>query len=103
MRKVILSAATALCIASPAAAADLVVPRYSEVPGYGPDVRSYEYAPPVVVEEPAPVVVERPVVVEEEYPIYESPSVYAAAPVYAYAGPRWRGGWHHGGHYRGRW
>jgi hypothetical protein len=29
--------------------------------------------------------------------------VYAAPPVYAYAGPVWRGGWGHRGHLHGRW
>ena len=102
MQKFILGAAAALAIASPAAAADLVVPRYSEVPGYVPEVQAYEYAPPVVVEEPAPVVVNPPVVVED-YPVYAPPPVYAASPVYAYAGPVWRSGWRHHGRYRGHW
>jgi hypothetical protein len=83
-------------------AADLpVASRYSEVPNYAP----YEYrtAPPVVVEEPAPVIVAPPAVVVEEYPVYAAPRVYAAPPVYAYAGPVWRGGWGHRGHFHGRW
>jgi hypothetical protein len=29
--------------------------------------------------------------------------VYAAPPVYAYAGPVWRDGWGHRRHLRGRW
>ena len=91
MRKAILGAASALALASPAMAADLPVPRYSEAPSYQP----YEYrtAPPVVVEEPAPVILARPPVVVEEYPVYVAPRVYAAPPVYAYAGPIWPGGW----------
>ena len=54
MRKAILGAASALALASPAVAADLPVPRYSEVPSYAPEVRTYGYrtAPPVIVEEP---------------------------------------------------
>ena len=57
MRKAILGAASALALASPAVAADLPVPRYSEVPSYEREAHTYEYrtAPPVVVEEPAPV------------------------------------------------
>jgi len=117
MRKAILGAASAaLAFVSPALAADLVVPRYSEIPP--PEVRTYEYAPPVVVEEPAPVVMSRPVIVArppvvvDEYPVYAEPRVYAAppvyaysdpAPVYAYAGPGWRTGWGHRGHFRGHW
>ena len=102
MRKAILGAASALALASPAVAADLsVTPRYSEVPSYEREVYPYEYrtAPPVVVEEPAPivsetVVVRRPVIVApppvvvDEYPVYAAPRVYAAPPVYAYAGVR---------------
>jgi opacity protein-like surface antigen len=116
MRKTILGAASALALASPAVAADLPIPRYSEVPSYAPEVQTYEYrtAPPVVVEERAPVVAEtvvvrRPVIVApppvvvDEYPVYAAPRVYAAPPVYAYAGPAWRGGWGHGRHFRGRW
>lgn len=97
MRKAILSAAGALALASPAMAADLSVPRYSEVPSYG-----YRTAPPVIVEEEAPLVVAPPPVVVEEYPVY-APPVYAAPPTYAYAGPVWRDGWGHRRHYRGRW
>ena len=43
MRKAILGAASALALASPALAADLPVPRYSEVPGYEREVHPYEY------------------------------------------------------------
>jgi opacity protein-like surface antigen len=109
MRKVILAATSALALASPAVAADLsVVPRYSEVPGYEQEVQPYAYrgAPPVVVEEPAPLIVRRPLIVApppvvvEEYPIYAAPPVYSR-PVYAYAGPGWRHGWGHRVH--GRW
>src|SRR5262245_53823298 len=100
MRKTILGAASALALASSAAAADLpvqTVPRYSEAP-------SYEFRPPtpVDVELPAPVFVAPPAVVVEEYPVYAAPRVYAP-PAYAYAGPVWRGGWGHRGHFRGRW
>jgi hypothetical protein len=108
MRKAILGATTALAIASPAVAADLVVPRYSEAPIYQQEVQTYEYRrpPPVVVEEPVgeETVVVRPApVVVEEYPVYAAPRVYAAPPVYAYAGPLWRDGWGHRHHYRDRW
>ena len=105
MRKMILGAASALALASPAVAADLQVTPYSEVPSYQRDVHPYAYrtAPPVVVEEPAPVILARPPVVVEEYPVYVAPRVYAAPPVYAYAGPVWRDGWGHRRHFRGRW
>jgi hypothetical protein len=100
MRKTILGAASALTLATPVMAADLPIqpaPRYSEAPAY-----EYRPAPPVVVE-PAPVFVAPPPVVVEEYPVYPVPPVYAAPPVYAYAGPVWRGGWGHRGHFHGRW
>jgi hypothetical protein len=116
MRKAILGAASALALASPAVASDLPVTRYSEIPSYEREALPYEYrtAPPVVVEEPAPVVsettvVRRPVIVApppvvvDEYPVYAAPRVYAAPPVYAYAGPVWRDGWGHRPHFRGRW
>jgi hypothetical protein len=120
MRKAILSAASALALSWPAVAADLSVTPYSEVPSYDREVLPYAYrpAPPVVVEESAPIVAEtfvvrRPVVVApppvvvEEYPVYAAPRVYVAPPVYAYARPGWRGGWGGGwGHRRysgGRW
>ena len=115
MRKAILGAASALALASPAVAADLpITPRYSEVPSYEWEVHPYRTAPPVVVEEPAPivsetVVVRRPVIVApppvvvDEYPVYSAPRVYAAPPVYAYAGPAWRDGWGHRRHFRGHW
>jgi hypothetical protein len=113
MRKAILGAASALALASPAVAADLQVTPYSENPGYEQEVPPYAYgaarpyaygaAPPVIVAPP-------PVVVYDEY------QVYAAPPVYAYAGPVWRGGWGwghrdfrggwgwgHRGHFRGGW
>src|SRR6266516_731149 len=111
MRKSILGAASALALASPAVAGELPVDGYSE--SYG---RTYEHrtAPPVVVEEPAPVVsetvvVRRPVIVApppvvvDEYPVYAAPRVYAAPHVYAYAGPVWRDVWGHRRHFRGRW
>jgi hypothetical protein len=109
MRKAILSAASALALASPAVAADLPVTPYSQAPSYQGEI-PYEYraAPPVVVEEPAPVVVVRrpvivvPPVVVDEYPVYAAPRVYAAPPVYAYAGPVWRPGWAHR-HFHGGW
>ena len=89
MRKAILGAASALALASPAVAADLQVTPYSENPGYEQEVPPYAYgtarpyairgaAPPVIVAPP-------PVVVYDEYPVYVAP------PVYAYAGPVWRG------------
>jgi opacity protein-like surface antigen len=111
MRNLILGAAGALALASPAVAADLPVASYSE--SYA---RSYEYRapPPVVVEEPAPVVsetvvVRRPVIVApprvvvEDYPVYAEPRVYATPHVYAYAGPHWRGGWGYRHHFYGGW
>jgi hypothetical protein len=98
MRNAILGAASALAIASPAAAADLAVPRYGEMPAY-----EYRGAPPVFVEEPARVIVAPPPVVVEEYPVYAGPPVYAVPPSYAYAGPVWRDGWGPRGHFRGRW
>lgn len=117
MRKAILGAASALALASPAVAADLSVPPYSEIPSYEGEALPYEYrtAPPVVVEEPAPVpfpgtiVVRRPVIVAPppvvvyEYPVYAAPRVYAAPPVYAYGGPVWRDGWGYRRHFRGGW
>jgi len=116
MQKAILSAASALALASSAMATDLpVAPRYSEVPSYERGVPPYEYrsAPPVVVEEPAPVpetyIVRRPVIVApppvvvDEYPVYAAPRVYTAPYAYAYAGPVWRDGWGHRRHFRGRW
>ena len=105
MRKMILGAASALALASPAVAADLQVTPYSDVPNYERDVHPYAYrtVPPVIVEEPAPVILARPPVVVDEYPVYVAPRVYAAPPVYAYAGPVWRDGWGHRRHFRGRW
>jgi opacity protein-like surface antigen len=116
MRKAILGAASALALASPAVAADLSVPPYSEIPSYEGEALPYGYrtAPPVVVVEPAPVpfpgtiVVRRPVIVAppvvvDEYPVYAAPRVYAAPPVYAYGGPVWRDGWGYRRHFRGGW
>ena len=116
MRRAILGAASALALASPAVAADLSVPPYSEIPSYERQVLPYEYrtAPPVVVEAPAPIpfpgtiVVRRPVIVAppvvvDEYPVYAAPRVYAAPPVYAYGGPVWRDGWGYRRHFRGGW
>jgi hypothetical protein len=110
MRKAILGAASALALVSPAMA-NGVTP-YSEVPSYGGETYTYEYRtpPPIVVEEPAPVVVvRRPVIVAtppavvDEYPVYAAPRMYAAPPVYAYAGSGWRGGWGYRRHFRGGW
>ena len=112
MRKAILGAASALALASPAAAADLPVTPYSQAPSYQGEAQPYEYgtAPPIVVEEPPPavfvgppVIVAPPPVVVREYPVYAAPRVYAAPPVYAYAGPGWRGGWGYRRHFRGGW
>jgi opacity protein-like surface antigen len=97
MRKAILGAASAIAFALPAAAADLVVPRYSEAPSY-----QYRAAPPVVIDEPTPVVAPPPVVVES-YPVYAAPPAYASPPTYAYAPPVWREGWGHRGYFHGRW
>ena len=115
IRKAILGAASAIALASPAAASDLSVAPYTSGPTYERETHTYEHrtAPRVVVEEPAPVttetvIVRRPVgvapprVVVEEYPVYAAPRVYAAPPVYAYAGPRWRHGWGHR-HFHGGW
>jgi hypothetical protein len=102
MLKAILGAASAVALISPALAADLSVPPYSEVPGYEGDAYAYDYeaAPPVVVAPPPPavfvrppVIVAPPPVVIHQYPLYAAPPVYVAPPAYAYAGPGWRGGW----------
>ena len=108
-----MGAASALALASPAAAADLSVTPYGQVPGYQGEAESYEEygtAPPIVVEEPGPVIVRRPVivgppVVVDEYPVYAAPHVYATPRLYAYANPVWRSGWGwgHRGHFRGGW
>jgi hypothetical protein len=111
MRKAILGAASALALASPAAAADLPVTPYSNVPSYERrEIHTYEYrtAPPVVVAEPAPVtsetvIVRRPVIVAPPRVVIEEYPVYAAPPVYAYAGPVWRHGWGHRHHFHGGW
>jgi opacity protein-like surface antigen len=111
MRNLILGAASALALASPAVAADLPIVSYSE--SYA---RSYEYRTPprVVVEEPAamvpetvlvrrPVIAAPPRVVVEDYPVYAEPHVYVAPRAYAYAGPVWRGGWGYRRHFYGGW
>ena len=107
MRNLILGAASALALASPAVASDLPLTSYNE--SY---TRSYDYrtSPPVVVEESAPVVsetlvVRRPVIVAPArvVTVYAMPRVYAAPRVYAYAGPGWRGGWGHRRHFHGGW
>jgi hypothetical protein len=112
MLKAILGVASAVALAAPAVAADLAVPPYSEVPGYGGDAYAYDYgtAPPVIVAPPPavfvrpPVIVAPPPVVIHEYPFYAAPPVYVAPPAdaYAYAGPGWhRGwGWGHRPHFR---
>jgi hypothetical protein len=115
IRKAILGAASALALASPAAASDLRVAPYTNGPTYERETHTYEHrsASRVVGEEAAPVaaetvIVRRPVVVAqprvvvEEYPVYAAPRVYAAPPVYAYAGPGWRHGWGHR-HFHGGW
>ena len=111
MRKAILGAASALALASPAVAADLSVPPYSEIPSYEGEALPYENrtAPPVVVEEPAPVpfpgtiVVRRPVIVAPPPVVVDEYPVYAAPPVYAYGGPVWRDGWGYRRYFRGGW
>ena len=108
MRKSILIAASALALASPAAAADLTVPPpYSQGPSYHRETHTYEdrtapgieeAAPPVVVQRP--VVVAPPPVVVEEYPVYAAPRVYA------YGGPVWGRpgwGWGHRHHFHDGW
>jgi hypothetical protein len=115
IRKAILGAASALALASQAAASDLPLAPYTNGPTYERETHTYEHrsAPPVVVEDAAPVaaetvIVRRPVVVAqprvvvEEYPVYAAPRVYAAPPVYAYAAPGWRHGWGHR-HSHGGW
>ena len=109
MRKAILGAASALALASPAVAADLQVTPYSENPGYEQEGPPYEYgavrpyaygaAPPYAYGAAPPVIVAPPPVVVYAYPVYVAP------PVYAYAGPVWRGGWGwgHRGYFRGGW
>jgi hypothetical protein len=105
MRKAIVGAVSALAPASPAVAAEL--PVTPQVPSYERHTYEYPTAPPVVVEEPTPLVVRHPVappVVVEEYPVYAAPRpVYATAPVYAFARPVRQYGWGHRGHFRGRW
>ena len=98
MRKMILGAASALALASPAVGADLAVAPY------GSYQEEYEYrtAPAVVVEEPPAVVVRRHVIVAPPVVVHEYP-VYAAPPVYAYAAPVWRPGWGYRGHFHGGW
>ena len=109
MRNLILGAASALALASPAIASDLPVAGYSESYAY-----EYRTPSPVVVEEAAPVVsetvvVRRPVIVApprvvvEDYPVYAGPRVYAAPRAYAYAGPGWRGGWGHRHYFHAGW
>jgi len=111
MRKAIIGAVAALALASPAVAADLQIQRYSEVPSYERELPPYAYrsAPPVIVDEQAPivsetVVVRRPVIVARPRMVVEGYPVYAAPDgVYAYAGPVWREGWGHRRHFHGRW
>jgi hypothetical protein len=98
MRRMILGTASALALASPAAAADLTVTPY----GSYQEEYAYQTTAPVVVEEAPAVVVRRPVVVARPVVVDEYP-VYAAPPVYAYAGPVWRRGWGYRGHFRGGW
>ena len=120
MRKAILGAASALALASPATAADLAITPYSEVHRsevHRSEVRSYEReastydyrtAPPVVVEERAPVVsetvvVRRPVVVAPAPVVVDEYPVYAERQAYAYASPVWRGGWGYRRHFHRGW
>lgn len=110
MRKMILGAASALALASPAAAADLPATPYTEAPSYERHTYEYRRAPPVVIAEPAPLVSEAvvfivapPRVVVEEYPLYAAQRFYAAPHAYAYAGPVWVGGWGRRGHFHGHW
>jgi|SRR5690348_18225611 hypothetical protein len=70
IRIAILSATTALALASPAAASDLPTAPYTNGPTYERETHTYEYrpAPRVVVAEPAPIstetiIVRKPVVV----------------------------------------
>jgi len=60
IRKAILGAASAIALASPAAASDLSVAPYTSGPTYERETHTYEHrtAPRVVVEEPAPVTTE---------------------------------------------
>jgi opacity protein-like surface antigen len=110
MRKTILSAVSAVALASPAVAADLPVPPYSEGPRYERESHTYErrIAPPVVVEERAPIVAEtvvvrRPVIVAPPPVVVDEYPIYAVPRVYAYASPVWRGGWGHRRHFRDHW
>ena len=65
IRKAIFVAASALVLASPAAASDLPVAPYTSGPTYERETHTYEHrsAPRVVVAEPETVIVRRPVVV----------------------------------------
>ena len=106
MRKAIFGLSAALALASPAVAADLQIQRYSDVPSNEVPASVYRSAPPIVVEERAPiysetVVVRRPVVVERPSIVVEEYPAYAAPDVYAYAGPAWHEG--HRRHFREHW
>ena len=108
MRKAILGAVGVFALASPAVAADLPVTPYSEIPPREAIPYEHRAAPPVVVEEAAPVfsetiVVRRPVVVAPPRVVVEEYPVYAAPRLYAYAGPGWRGGWGYRRHFHGGW
>ena len=104
MRRAILGTAFALALASPAVAADLPATPYSDLPSYGGEAYEYLPPPPVVVEEPAPVVVvRRPVVVAPPPMVVDEFPVYPGPPMYAYAGPSWRGGWGHRRRFYGGW
>jgi len=100
MHKLILGAAGALALASPALAADLPVTPYNYQGEY-----EYGTAPPVVVEAPTPAIVVRPPVVVAPPVVVEDYPVYAAPRAYAYAGPVWHGGWGwgHRHHFHGGW
>jgi hypothetical protein len=64
IRKAILGVASALVFASQAAASDLAVAPYTNGPTYERETQTYEHrsAPPVVVEEAAPVAAETVIV-----------------------------------------
>ena len=87
MLKAILGATSALALASPAVAADLPIPPYSQAPGYQEEC-AYRTAPPFVVEEPPAVVVRRPVIVAppvvvDEYPVYACQIAPKCDPLFA--------------------
>ena len=97
MRTAFFGIAAAVLTVSPVFATDFPVPRYSEGPTYQRELHSdgREWAPPVVVAPPspvvtevvpAPVIVRRPIVVVRPPLVIEEP-VYAAPRIYAYSYP----------------